>query len=310
MKTICLVVPTFNEVQNVNALYAAITNVFKAELSEFEYSILFIDNCSQDGTKEKLRALTIDKRVRCIFNTKNFGPRRSGYNGMINSHGDAMILICADFQDPPELIPQLIRSWMDGHKVVMAKKISADENKFIYFIRSIYYHLLTRANPMYAKIHGCTGFGIYDRVIVDRFRSVRDREPFFRGIVAEVSGDIHHMPYHRPNRSMGKRNNIANYWDEGLTGLINNSKLFIRMILFTGLITSILSICAAIFYVTMKLTYWSSFPTALAPLFILQFGLFGILLFSIGMVAEYAGAIYSQVLDRDLVYEEERINFD
>ena len=309
MSTIGIMVGTFNEEENVEAIYDSISATFSSDIPDHKFHILFIDNCSTDQTQKKLKALASNSNVSCIFNARNFGPNRSAYHGMINAPGDAVIMMCADFQDPPELLPELVRRWERGNKVVMAKKQSSDEGFFFHAARFFYYKLLKFSNPLYARIHNCTGFGIYDRSVVERLKTIRDPYPFFRGIIAEVVEDIEHVKYHRPPRAAGSsKMSLFNLWDEGVVGLINNSRIILRIITVIGLLISVMSFLAALIYLGLKLTNWSAFPIGIAPLVILQFILLGILMVFLGVISEYIGAIYTQVLDRERVYEEERIN--
>jgi glycosyltransferase involved in cell wall biosynthesis len=288
-----------------------VQKVFREKLPEHKCHFLFIDNKSTDGTRSELRKLASKKNVSCIFNAQNFGPNRSAYHGMINTPGDAVIMMCADFQDPPEIIPALVECWSKGNKVVMAKKESSSEELLISSIRNIYYKALKYSNPLYASVQNCTGFGVYDREVIARLKSIRDPQPFFRGVIAEVSSDIKHVSYHRPERRFGiSKMRFLNLWDEGVVGLINNSKFAIRLITLTGSLISTMSFLTAFFYLAVKLIYWDAFPLGIAPLIIIQLFLIGFLMVFIGILGEYIGAIYTQVLDRDRVFEEERLNLD
>ena len=178
-------------------------------------------------------------------------------------------------------------------------------------LRRCYYKALNASNPIYASVQNCTGFGIYDRAVIERLKTIRDPFPFFRGVVAEVVGDMKHVPYHRPKRALGKsKMNLFSLWDEGVVGLINNSKLAIRITTLTGILISFLSFVAAFVYFCLKVSYWAAFPMGIAPLIILQLLLLGFLMIFVGVIGEYIGAIYTQILDRDRVYEDERINLD
>jgi len=306
-----LMVATFNEEENVQELYEEIVLTFAKELPDFDFNILFIDNSSTDGTQQKLREIAKDPRVKCIFNIRNFGPNRSAYHGMLNCPGDAVVMMCADFQDPPELLPQLIRQWKSGKKTVMARKADSKEGLFMKALRKLYYRALIRSNEVYGSISNCTGFGIYDRAIIDRLAKVNDAYPFFRGIVAEVADDITYVDYIRPRRKRGSSSmNFFALWDEGIVGLMNNSKLAIRCTSLIGIVCAFGALCFAVLYLALKLIFWDDFPVGIAPIVISQLMLFGILLICVGVLGEYIGAIYSQVLSRDLIYERERINFD
>ena len=305
-----ILIGTFNEEENVVPLFEEIEQVFSKHLQDFIFEVLFIDNASTDKTRTKLRELAKDKRVKCIFNSRNFGTNRSSFHGILNTPGDAVIMMCADFQDPPEMLVPLVRKWYEGSKVVMARKRSSDESFFIGFLRKLFYLALRAGNPVYASVTNCTGFGIYDRSIVDRLSGLNDRYPFFRGIIEEITQEIDHVYFDRPARRHGQsKMNFMSLWDEGVVGLINNSKLAIRMTTIIGVAMSTIAILAAFLYFVLKLIYWEDFPMGIAPMLILQFLLFGALFFILGILGEYVGAIYTQVLARERVYEVERLNF-
>ena len=310
MKTIGILIPTYNEEDNVEQITAAIKSVFETELEEYDYNIVFIDNNSTDNTQDKLRQMASgDQSIGCIFNTRNFSAHRSSFHGILQVPGDAIVLMCADFQDPPALIPNLVSKWASGKKVVMARKMSTDEGLIIKILRSCYYKTLSLGNPMYSKVQNCTGFGIYDRTFINALKQIHDPNPFFRGIVAEITGNIDYVSYNRPKRLHGKsKMGFWSLWDEGVVGLINNSKIFIRIITAIGFSLSLLSFCGAVTYLILKILYWSHYPVGIGPLLILQFLFIGFLMMFIGIVGEYIGAIYEQVLARPRVSEEQRIN--
>ena len=308
-KIIGIMVGTFNEVENVKPLYEEIKQIFETEITEYDFNILFIDNASQDGTQEVLAKLATDKRVKVIFNTQNFGPNRSAYHGMVNAPGDAVIMMCADFQDPPALIPNLVAKWTEGQQIVMARKRHSQEGLLFAKIRSGYYWALRQSNGLYSKISNCTGFGIYDRNVIQKLQTINDPNPFFRGIIAEIAGEIAFIDYDRPERRAGKSNmNFLALWDEGIVGLINNSRIMIRLMSICGLALAFLSLSAAVITLVLKLMFWDSYNWNSAN-HNHQFTLLGILMMCVGVLGEYVGAIYIQTLNRDRVHEKKRLNF-
>lgn len=306
---ICVMIATFNEVDNVEPLYEEIKSEVRPLQDKVSLSFLFIDNKSDDGTRDVLRKMSKNKDVMCIFNSANYGTNRSAFHGMVSAPGKAVIMMCADFQDPPNVVPKLICSWLDGQKVTMAKKLNRADGLLVGMLRSCYYMLLSKSNPMYKKISGCTGFGIYDRTVIDKLASLKDPFPFFRGMIAEVQSDIGYVPYNRAERKHGTSSmGFLKMWDEGVIGLINNSKAAIRLISLTGVITAVVSFIGFLTFIILKIFNWDLYPIGIIPIFLLQLIALGTLMFCLGVIGEYIGAIYTQVLNRPIVFEEERIN--
>jgi polyisoprenyl-phosphate glycosyltransferase len=308
-KTIGIMCATFNEEENVELLVKAIDSSL-AELSdEISYKILFIDNDSEDGTQNILREIAKShNHVSCIFNERNYGANRSAFHGMLQCPGDAVIMMCADFQDPPEVLPKIIRKWLAGDRVVMCRKASSSDGFGYKLLRASYYRVLAFSHPMYRDIIGCTGFGIYDRSIIDRLQTVKDSTPFFRGLVAEVCSSITHFDYDRPQRLEGSSStNLYRLWDEGVIGLMNNSKIAIRVISIFGIFCALLSVIIGFLVIFLKIMYWDLFPIGIIPLFLLQLFSIGCIMLCLGAVGEYIGAIYTQSIGRQRVFEKERI---
>ena len=313
MKTpeIGIMCATFNEEENVERLVASIEDAFSEYEGEFQLNILFIDNASTDETPKKLEAIALkNPKVRCIFNERNYGANRSSFHGMLQCPGDAVVMMCADFQDPPELLPILAKKWLEGSRVVMCRKQKTSERWPLKFLRFSYYKILAASHPMYREIVGCTGFGIYDRSIIDRLNRVDDTYPFFRGLVAEVCSPIEHLDYERPNRLAGTSSmNIYRLWDEGVVGLMNNSKLSIRLISLMGLCCALGALIASAIAMVLKLLFWQLFPIGIIPMVLLQLFSVGCIMLSLGVLGEYIGGIYTQSIGRDRVYEKRRLNF-
>lgn len=303
-------IPCYNEQENVRPLYQAVRDILQKELSEYDWEMVWIDNKSKDRTREILRELCKeDSRVKAIFNMKNFGQFNSPYYGLCQTSGDCTILLCADFQDPVELIPVMVREWEKGHTVVSMIKTSSRENKIMYFLRSIYYKTI-RAMSDVPQIEHFTGFGLYDRSFIDILRSLRDPTPFLRGIVAEYAPDHLEIPYEQQKRRAGKtHNNFFSLFDAAMLSFTSYTKGGLRVATFGGFVISAISFLIAIFYLVEKLLYWDKFVAGNAPILIGVFFLGGVQMFFIGLLGEYIMSMNTRVINRPLVIEEERINF-
>lgn len=310
MKTISIVVPCYNEEENVEALYEAISEVFKKDLPEYGYELIFIDNDSRDSTRELIRGLCQkDRGVKGIFNAKNFGQFNSPYYAMLQSTGDATILMAADFQDPVEMIPQYVKEWEKGCKIVIGIKKSSKENKVMYWLRSCYYKMIKKLSDV-EQIEHFTGFGLYDARFIKVLRELDDPTPFLRGIVAELGFRRKEIPYEQPKRRAGKTsNNFYRLYDAAMLSITSYTKVGLRLATIFGSICSFISIMVALIYLVMKLMYWDRFPAGMAPLLIGMCFLGSVQIFFIGLVGEYILSINARVMKRPLVIEEERINF-
>ncbi|MGI6019981.1 MAG: glycosyltransferase family 2 protein [Lachnospiraceae bacterium] len=311
MKKISVVVPTYNEEANVEPLTDAIVNVMTGELPEYDYEIIFIDNHSNDSTRQKLREICAkNKKVKAIFNARNFGQLRSPVHGLKQAYGDCVVRLNADFQDPVELIPTFVREWEKGTKIVIGVKEKTDESVFMAFLRKTYYKIIRKITDI-GHIENFTGYGLYDKAFVDVVRNLHDPNPYLRGIIAELGYDYTAIKYNRPKRKAGKsKNNFYSLYDIGMVGITSYSKVLMRLATFAGAIVAGLSIVIGIIYLVMKLIYWDRFTAGMAPVTIGMFFLGAVQIFFIGILGEYVLSINSRVLDRPLVIEEERINFE
>lgn len=310
-KKISVVIPTYNEEGNVKPLAQAIVNVMEKELSEYDYEIIFIDNHSKDNTRLFLRQLCGDnQKIKAIFNARNFGQIRSPVYGLKQAKGDCVIRMCADFQDPVEMIPKFVREWEKGWKIVIGIKKSSKEKKMMYWIRTLYYKLIRKITDI-DHIEHFTGFGLYDKAFVDVVRDLHDPMPYLRGIIAEMGFDYKAIPYEQQRRKAGKsKNNFYSLYDYAMIGITSYSKVVLRMATFVGFIVGGISFVAGIIYFILKLLYWDRFSAGMAPLLIGVFFLGSMQLFFIGFLGEYVLSINTRVLDRPLVVEELRLNFD
>ncbi len=310
-KVISVVVPTYNEEMNVRPLAETVIKIITEELPQYDYEMIFIDNLSKDRTRVELRKLCEENpRIKAIFNARNFGQMRSPVHGFKQATGDCVVRLNADFQDPPELIPELVHRWEAGHKIVLAIKNKTEEGALMAFARRQYYKFLRTITDI-GHIENFTGFGLYDQAFVHVVRQIHDPMPYFRGMVAEFGFEYDTVYYERPNRRAGKSsNNFYRLYDVAMVGITSYSKVMMRLATFAGCIIGALSFIAALVYFILKLIHWDWFRAGIAPLVIGVFFLGGVELFFIGLLGEYILSINTRVLDRPLVVEEERINFE
>jgi len=309
VKKLSIVSGCFNEAGNVEELVARVAKVMSA-LPQYDYEQIIIDNASTDGTQEILRKLAAQNpRLKVILNARNFGHIRSPYYGLMQGKGDAVIYVASDLQEPPELIPDFLKKWEEGAKAVVAIKDSSDESPLFFAVRRLYY-LLVEGLAEFKTVKNFTGFGLYDRAIMDYCRTVADPYPYFRGLISEIGLPIAQISYHQPARKRGiTKNNFFTLYDLAMLGITNHSKVPLRLAAMLGFATALLSLLVAIGYLVYKLLFWKNFPLGTAPLVIGLFFFASVQLFFIGILGEYIGAIHTQVLKRPLVVEKERINF-
>jgi glycosyltransferase, family 2 len=309
MKTISIVIPCYNEEENVAPLSEAIKKVFADELKNYKYEILFIDNDSKDNTRNVIRQLCKeDKDVKAIFNAKNFGQFNSPYYAMLQTTGDATMLMAADFQDPVEMIPKYVKAWEDGYKIAIGIKKASRENSIMYGLRSMYYKLIKKLSDV-EQIEHFTGFGLYDREFIEVLRKLDDPTPFLRGIVAELGFKRIEIPYEQPKRRAGiTSNNFYKLYDAAMLSITSYTKFGLRLATFLGGISCIVSVILGTVYLVLKLMYWDRFPAGMAPILIGMLFLGSVQIFFIGMIGEYVLTINHRVMKRPLVIEEERIN--
>lgn len=310
MKKISIMVPTYNEEENVELLYEAIKKEFKDNLSNYKYEILFIDNKSKDSTREKLKNICKrDKNVRAIFNAQNFGQFNSPYYGLTQTTGDCTISMCADFQDPVEMIHKFVKEWENGYKIVIGIKTKSKENKIMYLFRSIYYKLIKKFSDV-EQIEHFTGFGLYDKDFIEVLRNLKDSQPYMRGIVAELGYERKEIEYEQAKRLHGKTsNNFLKLYDAAMLGFTSYTKIGMHIATIVGFVIAALCILIGLIYFVLKLIYWDKLPIGIAPIIISMFFIGGVQLFFIGFLGEYIVNINARVMNRPLVVEEERINF-
>jgi glycosyltransferase involved in cell wall biosynthesis len=309
VKLISIVTPCLNEEENVVDLYEQI----KSEMSKLrgiKYEHIFIDNASTDGTVAKIKALAArDRNVKLIVNVRNFGHIRSPFYAMLQARGDAVVVMASDLQDPPSLLPEFVRNWQAGFKVVIGVKEKSRESPLFFFLRSVYYRLLKKLSEV-ELIEHYTGFGLYDRQVIETIRGLDEQYPYFRGLIAELGYERVEIKYAQPRRQRGiTKNNFYTLYDMAMLGITQHSKIPLRLAAMLGFATALLSLLIALVYLVYKLIFWSSFTLGLAPLVVGLFFFGSVQLFFLGVVGEYVGAIYTRNVKRPLVIEKERINF-
>ncbi len=310
MKKISIVIPCYNEEENVQPMCRAVLDLFDGELAGYDYEIIFIDNDSQDRTRRILREICQKgSQVKAIFNAKNFGQFNSPYYGMLQATGDCVILLCCDFQDPVELLPQMVAEWEKGNRIIVMQKTASEENRLMYFFRTCFYKTMKRFSKT-DQIEHFTGFGLYDAAFIDILRRLNDPTPFLRGIVAEFGYKVKVIPYTQKGRRAGKTsNNFATLYDAAMLSMTSYTKIGLRAATFIGFVVSIFSALVAAAYLILKLIYWDSFVAGTAPILIGMFFLGSVILVFLGIMGEYILSINQRIMDRPLVVEEERINF-
>jgi len=312
-KKISVVIPCYNEEENVRPMYEAVVKQFsdKEILKKYGFEIIYIDNDSKDKTRELLRTLCAEDKehVRAIFNAKNFGQFNSPYYGMLQAQGDIVMLMAADFQDPPELIEKFVAGYEEGFKIVIGVKEHSTDSGLLFAFKRMYYKMIRKFSNV-DQIEHFTGFGLYDQKFVEVLRKLDDPTPFLRGLVAELGFRHKEIPYSQPKRRAGiTSNNFYSLYDAAMLGFTSYTKIGLRCATFFGGICSAVSMLVALVYLIMKLIWWDRFPAGTAPMLIGMLFLGSVQIFFIGLVGEYILSINQRVMKRPLVVEEERINF-
>lgn len=305
-----VVTSCYNEEENVRALCEAVRDVM-AKHPEYRYEHIFIDNASRDGTRRILREMcAADHNVKAIFNARNFGAVRSGIHVLLQARGDAVLALACDFQDPPELLNEFIARWEKGSKIVLGVKTSAAERSVFYSIRGWYYRLLGKISDAPPVVQS-TGFGMYDRVVIEHLRRIADPYPFFRGLLSEIGYEPTLVPFHQPQRKRGvSSQNFYSLYDQAFLGITSHSKVPLRLATMLGFVLGVMSVLVGLGYLVAKLMLWDSFSLGVAPILVGFFFLTSVQLFFIGIVGEYVGVIWTHVRDVPHIFELERINFE
>lgn len=311
MKKISIMIPCYNEEENVVPISEAVINIMQEKLSEYDFELLFIDNCSTDRTRDLLRMICAkNAKIKAILNARNFGQFNSPYYGMCQTTGDCTITMCCDFQDPVEMLPVFVGEWEKGYKIVSAIKTSSKENPVMRFLRTCYYKTIKKMSDV-EQIEHFTGFGLYDKSFIDVLRNLDDPTPFLRGIVAELGYKRKDIPYEQQKRAAGKtHNNWATLYDAAMLSFTSYTKIGLRIATVAGFLFSALSLIVAIVYLILKLVFWDRFVAGMIPILLVVCILGSAQLFFIGLLGEYVISMNKRIMNRPLVIEEERINFE
>ena len=309
MKTICIVAGCYNERHNIGQLYERLKKVFDG-LPNYEFSMLLIDNCSTDGTQAVIEDLCRnDMRVKAILNSRNFGHIRSPYHGFMCAEGDAIFTTVSDLQVDPEIITEFIKKWEAGNDIVIGLKTKSSSKFVLRLFGNVYYYLINKLSEVPQKRH-FIGIGLYDKKAADSIKAMHDPYPYFRGMVFEVGYKRAEVNYEERSRSKGiTKNNFMTLYDLAMLGIISHSKIPLRLVTMAGFLTSLMSLCMAIFYLIYKIIYWESFRVGIAPLVIGLFFLGSMQMIFLGVIGEYIGFIFTKIQNRPHVVEEKRINF-
>ncbi len=309
MKLISIVLPCYNEEANIPILYDSICNIIN-KIDNYNFELLFIDNCSKDKSVEIIEELSKkDKRVKAIVNANNYGTVKSPYYGLLQAYGDAVIMMASDLQDPPEMIEKFISRWEKGAYIVAGVKTSSEESKGMYFLRSLYYKAVKKLSAN-EQIEHFTGFGLYDKKVIDVLRELNDPYPYLRGIITELGFKVETIAFKQPARLNGKsKNNFFTLYDFAILGIVSQSKLPMRLLTIGGFVLSIFSMLLSILFIILKLCFWNEFPIGIIPILCGIFFFASVQLFFIGLLGEYVMLIYTKVANRPLVVENRRINF-
>lgn len=309
-RLISIVLPTYNEEGNAKRISEEIIALFKKILAKYDYEIIFIDNDSKDNTRNIIRELCKkNKKIKAIFNAKNFGQFNSPYYGLLQTKGDAVVSMASDFQDPVELIPDFVKSWEEGYKITIGVRKTSTDSFVLRHIKKIYYDLINKFSNV-DQIKMFTGFGLYDKAFINVLRDLKDPTPFLRGIVAELGYKRKEIPFEQGKRTEGRTsNNFYSLYDAAMLSFTSYTKIGLRIATFVGAIAFAISFLIAIIYLVMKLLYWNRFPAGMIPVLLGMLFLGSVQILFIGIIGEYVLAINQRSMNRPLVIEEERINF-
>ncbi|MBR6147684.1 MAG: glycosyltransferase [Lachnospiraceae bacterium] len=309
MSIITVVIPTYNEELNIDASYERVKRVFEENMKEHSFQILYIDNASTDSTRDKIRALSeTDPRVQAIFNNTNFGFSKSSFYGLSQAEGDCAVLMYADMQDPPEVIPKMVEKWREGYKVVVGIKSKSKENPLMYCIRGAYYNMMDKLSDV-EHIRQFDGFGLYDASFIKQLRDLKDPMPYLRGLVAELGPKRAEVEYTQEKRKEGKSSfSFMKYYDVAMLGMTSSSRVVLRMATFLGMLLSIACVIVAVVTFVIKLIYWDYYSVGTAAIIVGIFFVGGIQIFFLGFLGEYIANINQRTMNHPVVVEQERIN--
>jgi polyisoprenyl-phosphate glycosyltransferase len=308
MKLISIITPIFNEEENIEVIYMRVKNLFKS-IKKYHYEHIFIDNCSDDNSLHLLKEIAQkDKNVKIIVNSRNFGWIRSQYHAMLEANGDSIILLVADLQDPPELIKEFIEYWEKGYLSVVGVEKGSEENGFTLYFRKLFYKFVSSISEV-ELLENFTGFGLYDRKVINILRNLGDPYPYFRGLVAEIGHPMKKVEYFQKNRMKGDtKSDLFKLLDLALLGIMSYSRLPLRIITILGIVLSVISLIISFIYLVLKILLWNSYPMGTITLVIGLFFFASVQMMFIGIIGEYIGLIHIRSIKRPLVIEKERVN--
>lgn len=311
MKKISVTIPCWSEEKSVRQMYDRLIKIFKNELSAYDYEIIFVDDYSPDNTRAEIRKLCeIDKKVKAVFNAKNFGFNRNVFSTLQYGSGDATFMLFGDLQDPPEMIPKFVKEWERGYKVIIGQKTKSNETKIMYSLRTLYYNLIDKLSDS-KQIQHFNGYGLYDKSFVDVMRQIDDPNPYLKGLVSEFGMDMKILQYEQAESNRGKSGfNFMKYYDVAMLGITSYTKILMRVATFIGALLGIVSACLAVFVFINKLLNWDTYPAGSASIFIGVFFIGAVQLFFMGILGEYVLSINTRSMKRPLVVIGEKINFE
>lgn len=309
-KLVSIVAGCYNEEENIKELHARITQVMQ-KWPQYDYEILLIDNASEDRTVEVIKQIAAtDHRLKAIVNVRNFGHIRSPYHALLTAKGDAVIGMASDLEDPPEMLDAFLQKWTEGYKIAIGVRRKTEEQGLMPFLRGCYYSLIKQISDI-DQVANFTGFGLYDKAVMDILREIEDPYPYLRGLICEIGYPRAEIPFDKPVRKRGlSKGNFFIYLDSALLGIVNHSKAPLRLATLLGVAMSSLSFLLSIYYILRKLLAWDEFQIGLAPLIGGLFFFMGVMFVLIGLMGEYIGLIVTHVVKRPMVVEKERINFE
>jgi len=309
-KLISIISGCYNEEANLPIYYEMISKIMDS-LPQYDFECLIADNCSEDRSDEILEEIAQkDKRFKIVFNLKNYGPGRSGANILYRAKGDAVICLASDLQDPPEMIPDFLKKWEEGNKIVWGQREDSKEMWLMETIRCVYYRIISLISES-EEIERANGFGLYDREVVDWIKKAGDPVPYVRNLVTELGYRPCVIPYTRRKRTGGKSSyNFFRYVEDAMTAMVTTSRLPLRMASYLGFLAAGGSLLAALIYLIYKLIHWHDFNAGIAPMIIGLFFLGAVQLICIGIVGEYIGDILARIKHHPIVIERKTLNFD
>jgi len=304
---ISIVTPTFNEEDNIKPLSEKIFQIMTN--LNISYEQIIIDNCSTDSTQIRIRELTKkNKNIKAIFNLHDYGQARSPYYAMINATGDAVVWMDSDFQNPPEVIIDLIQKWKNGSQVVLLRRQKSEGSFLLRALKGLFYKIMNYFSNNNPEPY-VTGVGIYDRSAINILKTIQDPNPYLRGLIFELGLDISYHDYEQKKRNYGKtKNNFFTLFDFALTGLVKHTQV-LRLMIYTGIFLSLILFIISIIFLVLKLIFWNTFSFGLAPIIVGLFFIGAIQILFLGLIGEYISIILTYNKNLPLVLEKERINF-